>query len=111
MNKTLKFAPDLVPLVLSGEKDSTWRLWDDKDLKKGDMITLVGRPELTPFATAEITSTIEKTIGELTEEDKKGHEPFTTNKEMYKRYTEYYKKLVDPKTPLKIVRFKLIKIL
>ena len=38
--KVLKFREYLVPLVLSGEKDSTWRLFDDKDLSVGDEIEL-----------------------------------------------------------------------
>ena len=109
MNKTLKFSPELVPLVLSGEKDSTWRLWDDKDLKEGDVITLIKRPELVPFATAELVSVVEKPIGQMTEEDKMGHEKFASDEEMYKIYTGYYKRTVDLETPIKIVRFKLIK--
>lgn len=90
-NKTLKFSPDLIPLILSGKKDSTWRLWDDKDLRGGDVITLIRRPELTPFAIAKVTSCIEKPLGELTKKDKKGHEPFTSDEEMYRRYSDYYK--------------------
>ena len=34
--KLVKFRDYLVPLVLSGEKDSTWRLFDDKGLSEGD---------------------------------------------------------------------------
>lgn len=41
MNKTLKFAPDLVPLVLSGKKDTTWRLWDDKNLTENDIVDFI----------------------------------------------------------------------
>jgi len=38
--KTVKFRDYLVPLVLSGGKTSTWRLFDDKDLSVGDEIEL-----------------------------------------------------------------------
>ena len=31
MNKTFKFSAHLVPLILSGEKTCTWRLWDDEE--------------------------------------------------------------------------------
>lgn len=108
--KTLKFSPDLVPLVLSGEKNSTWRLWDDKDLKVGDVVTLIRRPELTAFAVVKITSCIEKPLGTLTSEDKKGHESFKDDKEMYETYSGYYKREVGPKTPIKILRFEICKI-
>jgi hypothetical protein len=30
--KTLKFYDNLIPLILSGEKTSTWRIFDDKNL-------------------------------------------------------------------------------
>jgi hypothetical protein len=45
--KTLKFRDYLVPLILSGSKTATWRLFDDKDLAKGDAIQLLefGKPE------------------------------------------------------------------
>ena len=39
--KILKFAPKLVPLVLSGEKTSTWRMFDEKDfIAKGGSIPI-----------------------------------------------------------------------
>ncbi|NOY35708.1 MAG: ASCH domain-containing protein, partial [bacterium] len=41
MRKSLKFKEHLVPLVLSGEKISTWRLFDDKDLRVGDKVDLI----------------------------------------------------------------------
>lgn len=108
MNKTLKFAPQLIPLILSGEKTCTWRLWDDKDLKKGDIISLIKRPELEKFAKARITKAYEKTLGEITEEDRIGHEDVGTKIQMYKMYSGFYKKEVGPDTPVKIVRFELI---
>jgi hypothetical protein len=109
--KTLKFEANLVPLVLSGEKDTTWRLWDDKDIKEGDRVTLVARPELNNFAEAIIVSVREKPMGALTDFDKKGHEKFKNNQEMFETYSRYYKKPVNQETLVKIVRFKLLKIL
>lgn len=96
-------------MVLSGEKDITWRLWDDKDLQVGDIVILIRRPELVSFGRAELVSIIEKPIGMLTEEDRKGHETFVDNEEMYATYTRYYGKAVGPDTPVKIIKFRLIK--
>lgn len=106
--KTLKFSPDLVPLVLDGSKTSTWRLWDDKDLQLGDQITLIKRPELTPFATAEIINILEKPIGKMTEEEKQGHEKFSSDDVMYKTYSNYYQREVKSDTIIKIIFFKLL---
>ena len=44
----------MVVKVLSGEKTTTWRLWDDKDLKTGDEVLFVYRPEKTSFAKAKL---------------------------------------------------------
>jgi len=107
-NKTMKFSPDLVPLVLSGSKTSTWRLFDDKDLKEGGIVDFIKRPELTKFAVAKLTSVIERPLGQLTEEDKEGHEKFKNDEEMYKIYEGYYKKPVGPETLIKLIRFKLL---
>lgn len=107
-NKQMKFSQDLVPLVISGEKTSTWRLFDDKDLKEGDIVDFIRRPELTKFATAKLISVIEKPLGKLTEKDKEGHEKFKNDKEMYKTYEGYYNKPVGPKSVIKLIRFELL---
>lgn len=41
--KTLKFRSHLADLILKGEKDVTWRLFDDKDLTIGDQLELLIR--------------------------------------------------------------------
>ena len=109
MNKTLKFTTILVPLVLSGEKIMTWRLWDEKNLEAGDIVDFLEKETLTQFATAKLTKVVEKPLGELTEADKKGHETFQSDEKMYATYTKYYKKEVTPQTPIKIIWFELIK--
>ena len=108
MKKILKFAPPLVPLVLSGKKNSTWRLWDDKNITEGDLFDFLDSNTKQKFAEARIIKIVEKPIGELTEDDKKGHESFRTDKEMYKTYTKYYGKEVTSNTPIKIIWFELL---
>ena len=109
MHKSLKFAQELVPLVLNGEKNSTWRLWDDKDITVGDRVDLLNKADLNHFATATITRVVEKPLGDLTEEDKKGHETFKSDEEMYQTYRRYYNRTVDKTTPVKLIWFQLIK--
>lgn len=108
MNKRLHFAPDLVKLILTGKKTVTWRFWDDKNLTKGDLVDFLESGTEKYFATAKITKVVENKIGELTREDKKGHEVFKNDKEMYKRYSGYYGRKVYSNTTVKIIRFKLI---
>jgi hypothetical protein len=109
--KTLKFSQDLVELIKSGSKTSTWRLFDDKDIKVGDLVIFIKRPKLTPFAESIITEVIIKKLKDLTKKDKEGHEAFETEEMMYKTYSGYYKKKVTPDTDIKIIRFKILKFL
>lgn len=60
------------------------------------------------FATARLTRVVEKKMGDLTSQDKEGHEEFKNNAEMYKTYRGYYRKLVDPLTVVKIIWFELL---
>jgi uncharacterized protein YhfF len=41
--KTLKFNHELAQLILAGEKTSTWRLYDDKDLSVDDEIKIIDK--------------------------------------------------------------------
>ena len=105
--KSLKFRNYLVPLVLSGEKTSTWRLFDDKDLSIGDEVELKEFVTLKHFANAKLTKVVEKPFRDLSDEDRQGHEVFNSDAEMYDNYTMYYKTEVGPDTLVKIIWFDL----
>lgn len=106
--KTIKFRDNLAKLVLSGEKDVTWRLYDDKELSKGDVVDLVNWGTKEVFATAELVNVYEKNLGELEESNFDGHEKFPSEEEMYKTYQSYYGDGVNEETIVKIIRFKLL---
>lgn len=106
--KQLGFHKDLHRIVLNGSKTITWRLWDDKDLQKGDIVTCVDMITREPFAKAKIIKVWEKPMGELEEKDKDNHEKFLSDEEMYRTYSSYYKRPVDKSTIVKIIKFKLI---
>ncbi len=107
--KILKFKDYLVPSVLSGEKDSTWRLFDDKDLREGDKLLFVNKDNGEEFGKAIIVSTREKKLGDLQESDFEGHEKFEGKEKMYETYRSYYGDRVNPDSIVKIVKFKLEK--
>lgn len=109
MRKTLKFKSELAKLILSGQKTSTWRLWDDKDLKAGDTVNFVTKETLEHFATVQITEVAEWRLGSLSEEEKFGHERYASEDEMYKIFSGYYGKEVNSNTPVKIIWFELLK--
>lgn len=103
--KTLKFMPELVEKILKGEKTSTWRLFDDKNLEEGDHLGFINKKTGEQFGAAIITSLQVKTLGTLTDEDKKGHESYVSDKEMYSTYTKYYGREVDQNTEVKLISF------
>jgi ribonuclease HI len=110
--KTLKFDHDLAKLILTGEKTSTWRLYDDKDLSVDDEIRIVDKVDPNNAETwqvvgqGKITQITEKKLGDVTEEDMKGHEAFSSKEQMLNTYKDYYGERVTFETPVKIVFFK-----
>jgi|SRR3989338_3381833 len=108
MTKRLKFKDALVRLIIAGQKDSTWRLFDDKHLAEGDVVECVNADTGEKFAEAVLTKVYEKKIGELDEFDFAGHEKFATNEEMYRTYRSYYGDRVSSETVIKIARFRLV---
>lgn len=106
--KRLKFRDNLAKLILSGEKNATWRLFDEKQLAVGDQLELVSWESGKVFATAEITQIKEKKLGEITEIDYLGHEKFADTSEMLKHYQAYYGDRVNMETMMKVVEFKLL---
>ncbi len=109
--KKLKLDHKLALLVLAGQKTSTWRLYDDKDLTVNDQLELVDKvsadkPETwRGIGTATITSVIEKRLGNVAEADMEGHERFVSPAEMLRTYREYYGPNVSMETLVKIVHF------
>lgn len=107
--KIIKFRDYLVPLVLNGTKNSTWRLFDDKNLTAGDEIELREFGSENSFAKARISKVIEKPFKDLSKDDKLGHEEYKNDQEMYETYSGYYKTKVGPDTLVKEIWFELKK--
>jgi hypothetical protein len=108
MNKTLKFATSLIPAVLAGQKTSTWRPFDDKNLQAGDKVDFLDAAGGARFATAELTEVTEKMFSEVTESDYEGHERYPDDRAMYLNFTMSYNRPVTPGTLVKIIKFKLL---
>ncbi|MFZ2187858.1 MAG: ASCH domain-containing protein [Candidatus Moraniibacteriota bacterium] len=109
MEKTLKFADNLVPLVLSGEKTSTWRISDDKDLQVGDKLVLLNKATLQEFAKARIVLVRGKTLGEIEDADFDSHERYESKEKLFAAYRSYYGDRVTEDTKIKIIDFELLK--
>lgn len=108
MIKTLKFRKNLSELILKNEKNTTWRIFDDKDIKEGDIIQFLVWETREAFAKAKIINVVEKKFKDLDEKDMEGHEKFVSKEEMYATYSTYYNKTVDENTMIKIIKFELL---
>ncbi len=106
--KTLKFAEPLPDLILSHEKNTTWRIEDEKYLSVNDIVSCLKKNDLLEFAKIKIISVKDTTFAHLSFEDKDGHEKFSSDDEMYKTYSMYYSMDVTPETELKVVKFQLL---
>ena len=102
--KTLKFGKDLIPKILSEEKTTTWRLFDDKDLQVGDKLVLIEKKSGKEFARATIT---EIRLSEIEEAAWQGK--YEKKEDMYDEFKKYYGLAVTPKSILKIIVFSLEK--
>lgn len=106
--KRLKFVEPLPSMILSGVKFTTWRINDEKNIVVGDVLSFCyvdGRE----FARAKVYSVRETAFGGLNDDDKAGHEPYSSEDAMYKWFSAHYVMQVTPETKLKVIKFKLLK--
>ncbi len=108
MNKTLKFDSHVIPFIQQGIKKITWRLFDDKNLQTGDIVDFLDTNTKERFATAKLVKVEEKLFKHLTDKDWEGHEKYEHIEDMYKYYSERYKKPVTPNIALKVIWYELI---
>lgn len=109
--KKLKLDHELARLVVAGEKASTWRLFDDKDLSVNDKVLLIDKVDpkqpntWVAIGTATINSVAERRLADITDRDLSEGEAFTSREEMLATYRRYYGPNVTWQTPVKIIRF------
>lgn len=103
--KQLKFTPELCEQILSGEKTSTWRLFDDKDLSVGDELEFLNKETGELIGKAIIDSLKVTSLGSLEASDWEGHETYGTKEDMFATYRTYYGDRVGPESELKIIHF------
>jgi ribonuclease HI len=112
--KTLKFDHDFAQQIAAGNKTSTWRLYDDKDLSVNDTIKIIDKVNPDSLSSWEVigqgkvSQIIEKKLGDVTDQDMAGHEPFSSKEEMLDTYRQRYGDRVTLDTPVKIVYFEFL---
>ncbi len=109
--KTIKLDHSLALKVVSGEKRSTWRLFDDKQLSVGDEIQLIDKVDPEDESTwrsigcGVIDIVTEKRIRDITELDYAPHEKYASQQDIVDSFKKYYGDSVTTNTPIKIIHF------
>lgn len=111
--KTLKLDHTLAEAVRRGEKTSTWRIYDDKDISVNDHIELLdkvnpGDPSTWVVAgMARVDEVVEKRLGDIGKDDMGGHQEYASREDMLKSFQKYYGPQVTFETPIKLIHFTL----
>lgn len=106
--KTLKFDHDQAQDILSGQKNSTWRFFDDKDISVNDLFRVIDkvRPDDSKswklMGNGKVTEIVEKNLGDIEPSEMSG---FKTKDDMLANYRQYYGERVTLETPVKIIFF------
>lgn len=107
----MKLDHELAQAVIRGDKTSTWRLFDDKDLSVNDEVRLIDKvdpehPETwRVIGTGMIHRVIQKRLGDTTAEDTERHHPYASTDEMLAEYRQFYGNDVTSATTVKIIHF------
>lgn len=108
--KTLKFKNFKAEWILERVKTSTMRVFDDKDLQKGDELELVNSDSGEIFSRAIIREVVYKKLEDLDDVDLDGHEKWNNKDEMLESLKKYYGDKVNLDTMVKMVKFQLTQI-
>ena len=112
--KTLKFNHDQAQLIQTGQKTSTWRLFDDKDISVNDEIKIVHKVDpansksWAVIGLARVNGIIEKNLGDITNDDMKNDHSYSSKDVMLAGFKRFYGDRVTLDTPVKIVFFDFI---
>lgn len=112
--KSLKFEHELAQQILKGEKTSTWRINDDKDLSVDDKVVLIDKVDSKDkeswvgIGIATINEVQQKRLGDINPSVGDGHETYLSKEAMYETYRSYYGDSIGPKTPIKVIHFSFV---
>jgi hypothetical protein len=106
--KQVKFMSKFRNDILSGKKNSTWRLFDDKDLSEGNVVEFLIWETKEPFAKARVTKVVVKKFSDINKGDFDASHQYSSDEEMYKVFEEHYNRPVDKDTFVKIVQYEIL---
>lgn len=112
--KSLKLDHQLAQAVLRGEKNSTWRINDEKNLSVNDEIEFIDKVDPSKqdswqaIGGGVITRVVQKRLGDITKSDMAGHGLYTSTQEIIKGFQQFYGPDVTEQTAVKMIHFDFI---
>lgn len=110
--KTLKLNHNLAQKIINGELRSTWRLFDDKNLRVNDVVVAIDKvipsdeSSWKPIGEMYLTEVREKRLGDIGPEDYASNKERESLKKLLKRLSGYYKgQKITEDLPIKLIRF------
>ena len=109
--KYVKVSHKVAKLILEGEKSSTWRINDEKNISVDDDIGIIDKVDPKDqsswqiVGTGRVNSVVQKRLSDLDNHDLGPGEEFDSRQEMIKRFRDYYGPDVNENTTVKIINF------
>lgn len=112
MNKkktSIKFAAELIPLILQGSKTITYRVGNDFDfLIPGDILPVKESATGKPITNVIIVEKSYTTFKKLPIK-RKGHEVYKSKKEQRETFKKYYGRAINDEEKILVLHFEVIK--
>lgn len=109
--KYVKVSHKIAKLILEGEKSSTWRINDEKNISVDDEISIIDKVEPKDqstwqiIGTGRVSSVIQKRLKDIKNHDLGPGEEFESHDEMLNTFRDYYGPDVHDNTAVKIINF------
>lgn len=112
--KFLKVSHKMAKLITAGQKNSTWRINDEKNLSVDDEIGIIDKVDPKDpstwlvIGTGRISQVVQKHLKDIQNNDLEVGEQFASRTEMIKTFQHYYGRDINEQTTVKIVTFSFV---
>lgn len=109
--KFVKVSHKVAKLILSGEKNNTWRINDEKNISVDDTVGIIDKvdPKVPStwqvIGTGHVSSVIQKRLSHVSDDDLGPGEDFESREHMLKMFKSYYGPDITERTTVKIIEF------
>jgi ribonuclease HI len=103
--KTLKFSPQQIQSIIDGNRSTTWRLYDDKQIDVGDSVEFINSNNGQTFGYAKVNEIVIKRIYDLNKSDEQNHDTYKNEQEILDNFRKYYGPDVTVEDKVKIIKY------